>query len=504
MLWAYPRGTARQRQRATTRARERLVAPRAGVYCRAGAQTDRRARDRRRVPRRRLAGRRRPRCRARRAQLARAVRHRLAGVGQRAAARHRAGAQRDAARHRRAAVRPAAVRRDGHDGLRGELAAADVRHRSGHRRRDARRRHGRGGGGRGGRADRPGLQPRGRSHPLRQHERRERAAEPVQRRARGQRHRPDARGDDRHHRLGARPERRQPGQPGRPAEPADDALQHRSLRRREPHDAGRRSTAAPRPTAASRRTSEASASSSTPPTTAASTSPATAARSRRCRTSGRRRRASTGSRSSPAGAPRRSSVRSVPGPRRCARSRSCRRTATATASPDFADNCPAAANAGQENLDGDGQGDACDADQDGDGLSDAAEGAIGTNPRSAQLRRRRPGRRRRRLPGGRRGDRQRLSGACASQPPRPNTRITARPKSGTSRTRDDPLHGQPAQRDLRMPARRRRLPDVHVAAPAAQPQARTPPLHVRAISRTTSLIDRTPATATWTVRRKRT
>ena len=48
-----------------------------------------------------------------------------------------------------------------------------------------------------------------------------------------------------------------------------------------------------------------------------------------------------------------------------------------------ADNCDAAANADQADLDGDGQGDVCDSDQDGDGLSDAVEAQLGTNPRSA-------------------------------------------------------------------------------------------------------------------------
>jgi Tol biopolymer transport system component len=50
---------------------------------------------------------------------------------------------------------------------------------------------------------------------------------------------------------------------------------------------------------------------------------------------------------------------------------------------DNSDNCVAAANADQANLDGDGAGDVCDDDDDGDGLSDAIESAIGSNPRAA-------------------------------------------------------------------------------------------------------------------------
>jgi hypothetical protein len=50
--------------------------------------------------------------------------------------------------------------------------------------------------------------------------------------------------------------------------------------------------------------------------------------------------------------------------------------------PNDADNCVAAANGDQADLDGDGAGDACDADVDGDGLSDQAEAAFRTNARS--------------------------------------------------------------------------------------------------------------------------
>ena len=49
-----------------------------------------------------------------------------------------------------------------------------------------------------------------------------------------------------------------------------------------------------------------------------------------------------------------------------------------------ADNCPWAANGdGQADLDGDGQGDACDADIDNDGLANAEEARVGSDPRAA-------------------------------------------------------------------------------------------------------------------------
>ena len=46
------------------------------------------------------------------------------------------------------------------------------------------------------------------------------------------------------------------------------------------------------------------------------------------------------------------------------------------------DNCPGVAGADQADLDGDGQGDACDSDIDGDGLGNTAEAARGTDPRN--------------------------------------------------------------------------------------------------------------------------
>ncbi len=154
---------------------------------------------------------------------------------------------------------------------------------------------------------------------------------------------------------------------------------------------------------------------------------------------------------------------------------------------DVADNCPAAANAGQDDLDGDGLGDACDADQDGDGLSDSAEAAIATNPRAANS------------DGDALPDGADVCPALAAatpsgcpplaapppppppppppaQPAAPNTRITAKPEERHEPQGHVPLHRRPGQRALRMPAGRRGLEDLHVAAPAEGPQARQAPL----------------------------
>jgi Lamin Tail Domain/Thrombospondin type 3 repeat len=52
--------------------------------------------------------------------------------------------------------------------------------------------------------------------------------------------------------------------------------------------------------------------------------------------------------------------------------------------PDASDNCPAAANAGQENADGDSEGDACDSDDDGDGVADGSDNCpTAANPNQA-------------------------------------------------------------------------------------------------------------------------
>jgi len=50
---------------------------------------------------------------------------------------------------------------------------------------------------------------------------------------------------------------------------------------------------------------------------------------------------------------------------------------------DDLDNCPSASNEAQEDLDDDGEGDACDSDIDGDGYSNTEEGLAGTDPKDA-------------------------------------------------------------------------------------------------------------------------
>ncbi len=173
---------------------------------------------------------------------------------------------------------------------------------------------------------------------------------------------------------------------------------------------------------------------------------------------------------------------------------------------DHVDNCPAAANAGQEDLDGDGQGDACDADDDGDGLGDAAEAALGINPRSANS------------DGDALADGADVCPAVAAAtangcpapvapppppPAAPNTRITAKPKSGTSRKATFRFAAN--QGNVRFECRLDSGGWKTCTSPRRYSNLKRAKhrFGVRALSRTTGKLDLTPATATWTVRRKR-